>query len=164
MPLIIKGFLILNRSGGINLKPFTLVFAFAIFATSALFICLTTAAAGGPQETHAKKHGFGVTQYDAFHDVLHPLQHEALPAKDFRRIRTKAALLTKRGNAIVRLGVPHGVTEANKEEFGKELSKFKDANARFKTASAKGTDAELETSFNAVHDSFEMLAGMLPRG
>src|SRR4029453_3634654 len=108
-----------------------------------------------PQETHEKKHGFGFTQYDAFHDVLHPLQHEALPAKDFRRIRTKAALLTKRGNAIVRLGVPHGVTEANKEEFVKELSKFKDANAKFKTASAKGTDAELETSFSAVHDSFE---------
>src|SRR6185436_10165736 len=105
----------------------------------------------------------GVMQYDAFHDVLHPLQHDALPAKDFRRIRNKAALLAKRGNAIVRLGVPHGVTGKNKEEFGKELSKFKAANASFKTAATKGTDAEVEASFNAVHDSFEMLAGMLPR-
>ncbi len=147
------------------MKRFVLVFAFAILVTSASFsICSTTAAGVGPQEGHGKKHGFSVEQYDAFHDVLHPLQHEALPAKDFRRIRTKAALLAKRGNAIVRLGVPRGVTEANKEEFGKELSKFKEANARFKTASTKGTDADLEASFNAVHDSFEMLAAMLPRG
>ena len=144
------------------MKRFAFVIAFAILVTPALSSSSTTAA-GSQHGTHGMKHTFGVAQYDAFHDVLHPLQHEALPAKDFRAIRNKGALLAKRGNAIVRLGVPGGVTETNKAEFGKELSKFKTANASFKTAATKGTDAELEASFNAVHDSFEMLAGMLPR-
>ena len=52
--------------------------------------------------------GFGVKEYDAFHDVLHPLEHEALPKGDFARIRSQAKELTERGDAIVRLGVPKG--------------------------------------------------------
>lgn len=122
-----------------------------------------TTVARGSQESHEKKHEFGVKQYEAFHDVLHPLQHEALPGKDFRRIRAKSALLASRGNAIVRLGVPHGVTETNKQEFAVQLNKFKQGIARFKVDAKKGTDAELEASFSAVHDSFEMLAANLPR-
>jgi hypothetical protein len=147
----------LKQLGLVLIFAFTIIF-FAAYPSSGWTRTVET-----QNETHGKKHGFSVAQYDAFHDVLHPLQHEALPAKDFRAIRNKAALLAKRGNAIVRLGVPSSVTEANNAEFGKELSKFKDANAKFKTAATKGTDAELEASFNAVHDSFEMLAGMLPR-
>src|SRR5687767_14652373 len=41
------------------------------------------------------QHGFSVSQYEQFHDVLHPLEHEALPNKDFRRIRNKAPELIR---------------------------------------------------------------------
>jgi hypothetical protein len=64
----------------------------------------------------------------------------------------------------VRLGVPGGVTNANKEEFATELNKFRDAIARFRIDAKKGTDTQLETSFSVVHDSFEILVAMLPRG
>ncbi len=104
-----------------------------------------------------------VQQYESFHDVLHPLEHEALPKNDFPRIRAQSALLVKRGNAIVKLGVPRGVTAENKEEFATGLSKFKGALAKFKNDAKKGTDEELRVSYSAVHDSFEVLAGMLPR-
>ena len=116
------------------------------------------------QEGHEKKHGFSVKQYDAFHDVLHPLQHDALPNKDWRQIRTKSALLANRGYAIVRVGVPRGVSDENKTEFRTELRKFNAALGKFRSDARRGSDAQLETSFSAVHDSFEMLAGMLPRG
>lgn len=102
-------------------------------------------------------------QYEDFHHVLHPLEHEALPKKDFKRIRTKSALLVKRGLAIVELGVPAGTSEDQKEEFAKGLKTFSKALARFKTDARKGTNDQLRTSYSAVHDSFEMLAGMLPR-
>ena len=39
------------------------------------------------------QHGFSVKQYEEFHEVLHPLEHDALPKKDFRRIRGKSSLL-----------------------------------------------------------------------
>ena len=46
-----------------------------------------------------------------------------------------------------------------------EVSKraVKDALGKFRQHSQKGSDEQLELSFGAVHDSFEMLAGMLPR-
>ena len=116
------------------------------------------------QESHKKEHGFAVKQYEAFHDVLHPLEHEALPNKDFQRIRAQSALLNKRGRAIVNLGVPHGTSDENKKEFGVELKKFSQALTKFRTDARRGTNEQLAKSYSAVHDSFEMLAGMLPRG
>ena len=44
------------------------------------------------------------------------------------------------------------------------LTKFGEALAKFKTDARKGTNEQLKTSYSAVHDSFEMLAAMLPRG
>jgi len=106
---------------------------------------------------------FGVKQYDDFHHVLHPLEHEALPKNDFATIRARAGELVKLGGAITKLGVPAGTKAESREEFEKELKKFKEALAKFRKASKSGTNDELKTTFSAVHDSFEMLAGMLPR-
>ena len=106
---------------------------------------------------------FSVREYNVFHDLLHPLEHEALPAKDFQRIRTNAAELARHGDAIVRAGIPKGTAEKYREDFRKELKKFKSALGKLRKDAKRGTDAQLEASFSAVHDSFEMLAGMLPR-
>ncbi len=135
---------------------------FKVCAVLVFFSCLCLTSAGS-QHGEGNKHGLSVKQYEDFHDVLHPLEHEALPKGDFARIRSQAALLGKRGNAIVKLGVPAGVTAANRDAFATGLTKFKDALAKFKTDAKKGTDDQLKTSYSAVHDSFEMLAGMLPR-
>lgn len=109
----------------------------------------------------AAQHGFSFKEYEKFHDVLHPLEHDALPKKDYRRIRSQANLLVKRGNAIVNLGVPSGKSEDKKEEFAKELDSFRQALAKFRADARRGTNDQLKASYSAVHDSFEMLAGML---
>ncbi len=109
------------------------------------------------------KDEFSVKQYNDFHDVLHPLQHEALPKNDLARIRAKSDALLKYGRAITKLGVPRATKTEQRAELKKELSKFKQALANFKTAARKGSDEQLKTSFSAVHDAFEMLAGMLQR-
>ena len=103
---------------------------------------------------------FSVREYNLFHDVLHPLQHEALPKKDFKTIRARAGELVTRGRAIVRLSVPAGVQD--RAAFEKELKAFEKALAKFKADARKKSDARLEESYNAVHDTFEMLASMLP--
>lgn len=104
---------------------------------------------------------FSVKEYNEFHDVLHPLQHDALPKKDFKTIRDRAGELTIRGDAIVKLGVPAGVSDP--AEFEKELKNFSDALGKYKTDAVGASDNKLEESYLAVHDSFEMLASMLPR-
>lgn len=111
---------------------------------------------------HAADH-FSVKEYNEFHDVLRPLQHEALPTKDFQRIRTNAAELVKRGKAIVQVGLPAGTPSKDQENFRKELEVFEGTLRNFSKQAQDGTDAQLAASFSAVHDSFEMLAEMLPR-
>jgi len=109
------------------------------------------------------QHGFSVKQYDEFHEVLHPLEHEALPKGDYRRIRSNSSLLVKHGREIVKYGVPAGTAEDQKAEFKKELDKFNNALSQFQKHARRGSNAQLKTSYSAVHDSFEMLASMLPR-
>ena len=106
---------------------------------------------------------FGVKEYDAFHDVLHPLEHEALPKGDYAKIRAQAKELTSRGHAIVKLGVPKSIKAEQTEEFKKKLDGFAKALAKFSTDAESATDAELKTSFSTVHDLFEELAHTLPR-
>jgi len=106
------------------------------------------------------QHSFPVKQYEIFHEVLHPLQHEAWPKNDFKTIRAQSRLLVKRGNAIVALGIPRSTPKNERKKFAAELSKFRTALRQFRTHAATGTDAQLKASFSALHDSFEMLASL----
>jgi hypothetical protein len=115
-----------------------------------------------PLAIYGSEH-FSVKEYEKFHDVLQPLQHEALPNKDFGRIRSKAVEFVKLGKAIVKVGVPAGTSKTKAAEFRKELKKFDSALNRFSRVAKAGSDSDLESSFSAVHDSFETLAEMLPR-
>ncbi|MGH9905884.1 MAG: hypothetical protein ACRD8U_09935 [Pyrinomonadaceae bacterium] len=90
-----------------------------VFVLTALLLTLPLKPLG--KGVASTQHGFSVREYEEFHDVLHPLEHEALPKKDFRRIRAESRELVKRGHAIVKLGVPDGTSEERKEEFTKEL-------------------------------------------
>ena len=109
------------------------------------------------------QHGFSVKQYEEFHEVLHPLEHEALPKNDFGRIRAQSGNLFKHGRQIVKLGVPEGTAADQHAEFRKELAKFNSALNKFRTHARRGSNSQLKISYSAVHDSFEMLAAMLPR-
>ncbi len=131
---------------------------FTVALALTLFVAGTSFAASDD-----KKHSFGFKEYDAFHDVLHPLEHEALPKGDYAKIRSDAKELIKRGDAIVKLGVPRGTKTESVEDFKKQLDEFAKALVKFGGDAESGTDADLKTSYSAVHDLFEELARMLPR-
>ena len=109
------------------------------------------------------QHHSGPKVYEEFHDVLHPLEHEALPNKDYRRIRSQSGELVKRGKAIVKAGVPEALTGDKKTEFAVEMSTFNAALNQLKTAARRSSNSKLARSYSAVHDSFEKLMHMLPR-
>ena len=144
------------------MKRFCLAILFVVaflFSASVRFQLL----ANTTVQEHQSKHGFGFKQYDEFHDVLHPLQHEALPNRDFKTIRTKSALLIQRGRAVVKLGTPTKISAENRAEFVTELKKFSQALTKLRNDAKRGSDSQLEASYSAVHDSFEMLTALLPR-
>ena len=140
-------------------KLYATFMIFALFATS--YPAALSAAQdkhGGPD--HQAKHHFPAKEFDAFHDVLHPLQHEALPKNDFRTIRAQATELASAGEAIIKLPLPKGAT--TKMAIKLEMKRFSTALAKFKKDAAAGTDAQLRESYIAVHDAFERLAERWP--
>jgi hypothetical protein len=137
-----------------------LIFAGAIFLSP---VASVSHARGAAKNVTARDRGFSVIEYQSFHDVLYPLQHEALPQKDFKRIRAAAAKLVALGEAIVKVGVPRGVDKNRHQEFKAGLKTFGAALVKFKADADKGTDDQLKQSYSAVHDSFETLAAMLAR-
>jgi hypothetical protein len=109
------------------------------------------------------QHHSGPKVYEEFHDVLHPLEHEALPNKDYRRIRSQSGELVKRGKAIVKVGVPDALTGDKRSEFVLEMSTFDAALNKLRTAARRSSNTKLARSYSAVHDSFEKLMHMLPK-
>jgi len=103
------------------------------------------------------QHRFHIDQYDQFHAILHPLQHEALPQGDFQRIRSMANELVTRGKAIVMMEVPDAAKD-DRRKFAKKLKEFDKALAGFKSDAKTGDNTKLKKSYIAVHDSFEKLA------
>lgn len=112
----------------------------------------------------ATQHHFNAKEYEEFHDVLHPLEHEALPNKDYRRIRSQSGELVKRGKAIVKSGIPDALVGDRRTEFVAEMKAFDGALNKFKSVARRGSNSKLASSYSAVHDSFEKLMAMLPRG
>jgi hypothetical protein len=131
------------------------IFAFALAAV----LIFSLEAPGGANS--AVQHEFGIEEYELFHELLHPLQHEALPQGDFKRIRSMASNLVARGKAIVKLEVPR-VSNPGRQKFVEARRKFDRALAAFKADARQGSDSRLKKSFTAVHDSFEQLADLVP--
>jgi hypothetical protein len=134
----------------------------ALFILTAAIILSCTVLVS-PAHGATADEALGVKEYEDFRKVLEPLQHEALPRNDFNQIRTKARELVKLGEPILNLGVPRGVDEKKTGDFKEGLDTFREALSRFKRDAGGGTDEQLRESYSAVHDSFEMLAAMLPK-
>jgi len=128
-----------------------------------VLLCSLVLALAAPSSAHRAGEGFSVKEYEDFHHVLHELQHEALPQKDFARIRSRAPELVSLGEAIVHLGVPPGTAAADAKAFQKTLQRFAAALVKFRSDARARSDEQLKVSFSVVHDSFEMLAERLPR-
>jgi hypothetical protein len=104
---------------------------------------------------------FNNAEFDRFHDILHPLQHEALPKNDFATIRREAKRLVAAGRPLTRGFVPAGVTDTAK--FCEELANFADALKRFDRDAKRKDDEAMKRSYIRVHDTFEEMAHLLPR-
>ena len=154
-PSASRHFAILFRRKIIMKRTFTL--------TLSLICALFVASAIGAQE-HGEGHGghnFPAPQFDRFHDILHPLQHEALPNNDFRTIRARAGDLYNAGRAILRLSVPRSATNA--AELRRKRAEFSRALSVYRRDARRASDAQLRASYERVHDTFEELAHLWPR-
>jgi hypothetical protein len=104
---------------------------------------------------------YPIPVYKRFNNEIDPLHHEAVPNRDFRRIRAMADELLKSGEQIVELGVPE-FPVPNRRRFATARQRFKKALAKFKTDAARQSDEKLTKSFTKLYDSFQELADLVP--
>lgn len=104
-----------------------------------------------------KGHHFAIKELDRFHDVLHPLVHDALPDNDFDTIRKNLDALMQEAEAIVNAALPEKY-EAKKREFGVLAEALVNQLAGLKETA---DDEELAMKFEERHGTFEQMAGML---
>ena len=98
-----------------------------------------------------------VKEVQAFHKLLHPLVHDALPKGDFAKIRENLEKLLKGATAIQEAQIPKKLAGRQKEatDAANELvSQLTD----MVSTKDKIDDATLEKLFNDMHEKYEQLA------
>lgn len=131
---------------------FLKIYKFASMAAMAIALIMTTSVFG------VQKHKFPTPELDAFHTVLHPLVHEALPKKDARRIRKNVAELNELGEKIIKSSLPKEISLEQEKNLKEQIDFFGAAlNELVKISKKKGKDSELMKGLDSVHEEFEEL-------
>lgn len=111
----------------------------------------------------SEDHGFPTPELKAFHDVLHPLVHEAAPNRDVARIRAAAPDLDAQRSAVLRAGTG-SATGKQKLDVVRLLEGLNSSVTKLVQASKKqANDDEVLAALEAVHQAFEALAAGWPK-
>ena len=143
-----------NDKGEINMKWFYILIAILFILPSASF-----SQEHGKAGHEMEKEKLTVKEVHDFHELLHPLVHEAYPAKDFKKIRTAIPDLLTSAKTIRNAELPKGLTGKTKfrqtaEKLYKELSSLN----RKKDMMSDDVFGE---RFMKMHDTFEKIMDML---
>jgi len=96
--------------------------------------------------------GSMVKEVDSFHELLHPLVHDAYPKKDFGSIRKALPDLISSARSLGKAKLPKELTakrEAYRKESKKLMKQLKDLDAK------KMPDEQFGKLFSEMHDTFE---------
>lgn len=101
-----------------------------------------------------------VKELDAFHELLHPLVHEAYPAKDFAAIKKALPGLVDAAVSMKKASLPPKFA-AKADIYKKHSKKLLQQLSTMNKMKAKLTDDELGKRFMEMHDTFESIMGLV---
>lgn len=105
-----------------------------------------------------KERAVTIQEVEAFHELLHPLVHQALPGRDAEAIRKGLPGLLAAAAAIQRADVPR--TMAKRNAFRKEAKVLQRQVEKLNKSKGRISDDELFRRFEAMHETFEALSAM----
>ncbi|MBM2840245.1 MAG: hypothetical protein HW412_773 [Bacteroidetes bacterium] len=130
----------------------------------ALAVSITASFSQEKEEAKAEhkkgEHGLALKELTAFHDILHPLVHEALPNSDFATIRKGIDELLEKAMVIQQAKLPKKLLGRSKE-FKKKAAELAKELQEMSETKDKVDDATIEKQFNEMHDTFESLAEII---
>lgn len=112
-----------------------------------------------PKEEHqgGEGHVFAIPEMDHFHEVLHPLVHDAMPEKEYDVVRGKLDELFTQAKAIRNAKLPAEMAPV-KKEFRRSAERLVDQIRKLKKTS---NDAKFEALFDEMHMTFEGMVGLV---
>lgn len=129
----------------------------------ALIFAVSGLAVGQDKPAEAKEqasHKLPLKQLEVFHDVLHPLVHDAYPNNDFDAIREKLDVLLEKAMAIDKAKLPRKYSGV-KTEFKKQSALLVTQLEGMVKAASKIDDEFLGVQFVEMHETFERMIGIL---
>lgn len=99
-------------------------------------------------------------ELDQFHELLHPLVHDAYPKKDFATIRTALPSLVKSATLVKNAKLPAELASKSKS-YDKQSKKLLQQLTDMDKKKAKMSDKDLGKKFMEMHDTFEELMGLV---
>ena len=127
----------------------------------AIILASTCSYAQETMDAAKKSHGsetMSVKELDAFHELLHPLVHEAYPNKDFSTIRKAIPDLIAAAKKLKIASLPE---ELKKKEFKKNSSKLLKELTALNKKKEKLTNEEFGKKFMEMHDTFENIMELM---
>ena len=126
---------------------------------TALLVCLFSAFTASAQGRRDENHKFNIEEVNKFHELLHPVWHEQYPNKEWTKIRSQAAELVSRKDAIMKVRLR---TKADNRAAVEERRRaFGTAVDAFASAAKSGSDDELSRTVAEMHDRFEQFTESL---
>jgi len=137
-------------------------FTLSVILTFTL-LCLPNLLAQEKSETspqHQHEEMGMVKEVDAFHELLHPLVHEAYPKNDFATIRKAIPELLKSGKSIKSAKLPAEL-EGKKDAYAKYSKKLVQQLTDLNKKKDKLSDKEFGSKFMEMHDTFESIVDIV---
>jgi hypothetical protein len=115
-----------------------------------------------PDEAHAKMGGeaFPIPELKAYHDILHPVWHEAVPAKNWKDVCTAAPKLADAGVVLKNLKLPPEYKDRSRQ-FRDAATALSDDGEDLRDNCDPGKGDEVEQRTAKLHTAFEQTVDTL---
>jgi hypothetical protein len=101
-----------------------------------------------------------VPELDKFHEILHPLVHDAYPNNDFAAIKKALPKLVKSATAMTKVSLPKELA-ASRADYKKASKKLVQQLRSLEKSKTRLADKEFGEQFMEMHDTFEGIMGMV---
>ncbi len=111
------------------------------------------------QEKKMEMKPAGVKELNAFHVLLHPLVHDAMPNKDYATVKDALPKLIESAQTLLKAQLPKTIGP-KKKTFRTETKKLLTQLTQLNRKKAELSDEQFEKNFAAMHETFEELMQM----
>ena len=112
------------------------------------------------EKTDSAEHVTTVPELDAFHDVIHPMWHDAYPEKDIAALKGFVPQLIEHMEALNKAELPVALKD-KETEWKKQLLELNTAVKEYEKAAASGDAQSLLSAAEELHNQYRLMRQLI---